>query len=144
MITLLELGITDGVSMSLVSTNVWKLGGGGTLNITCNVMYCNHQVHRDILITLYIVMIIIFASCCVGYSCFVIWYYRLVLVLNVRILSNWRSIGFQCSIDCQTFVSRWNILLLQMYTVMLLRASQYSRTTKWLWIVLAILKVRFL
>ena len=27
--------------------------GGDTLNITCNFLYCNHQVHRDFLITLY-------------------------------------------------------------------------------------------
>jgi len=27
--------------------------GGGHLNITCNFLYCNHQVHRDFLITLY-------------------------------------------------------------------------------------------
>jgi hypothetical protein len=27
--------------------------GGGHLNITCNFLYCNHQVHRDVLITLY-------------------------------------------------------------------------------------------
>jgi hypothetical protein len=26
---------------------------GNTLNITCNFLYCNHQVHRDVLITLY-------------------------------------------------------------------------------------------
>jgi hypothetical protein len=26
--------------------------GGGTLNIVCNFLYCNHQVHRDFLITL--------------------------------------------------------------------------------------------
>ena len=26
---------------------------GDTLNITCNFLYCNHQVHRDFLITLY-------------------------------------------------------------------------------------------
>jgi hypothetical protein len=26
--------------------------GGGYLNITCNFLYCNHQVHRDFLITL--------------------------------------------------------------------------------------------
>jgi hypothetical protein len=35
-----------------VSTNVWRLAGD-TLNITCNFLYCNHQVHRDVLITLY-------------------------------------------------------------------------------------------
>ena len=28
--------------------------GGVTLNITCNFLYCNYQVHRDVLITLYI------------------------------------------------------------------------------------------
>jgi hypothetical protein len=32
--------------------NVWRLAGD-TLNITCNFLYCNHQVHRDVLITLY-------------------------------------------------------------------------------------------
>ena len=36
-----------------VSINVWRLAGD-TLNITCNFLYCNHQVHRDFLITLYI------------------------------------------------------------------------------------------
>jgi hypothetical protein len=35
-----------------VSINVWRLAGG-TLNITCNFLYCNHQVNRDFLITLY-------------------------------------------------------------------------------------------
>jgi len=34
-----------------VSINVWRLAGD-TLNITCNFLYCNHQVHRDYLITL--------------------------------------------------------------------------------------------
>ena len=29
-----------------VSINVWSLAGD-TLNITCNFLYCNHQVHRD-------------------------------------------------------------------------------------------------
>jgi hypothetical protein len=38
-----------------VSINVWKFAGD-TLNITCNYLYCNHQVHRDFLITLYISM----------------------------------------------------------------------------------------
>jgi hypothetical protein len=37
-----------------VSINVWRLAGD-TLNINCNFLYCNHQVHRDFLITLYIV-----------------------------------------------------------------------------------------
>jgi len=36
-----------------VSINVWRLSGD-TLNITCNFLYCNHQVQRDFLITLYI------------------------------------------------------------------------------------------
>jgi hypothetical protein len=35
-----------------VSINVWRMAGD-TLNITCNFLYCNHQVHRDFLITLY-------------------------------------------------------------------------------------------
>jgi hypothetical protein len=51
MITLLELGITDVVSVSLVSI-FWRLARD-TLNITCNFLYFNHQVHRDFLITLY-------------------------------------------------------------------------------------------
>ena len=29
-----------------MSINVWRLAGD-TLNITCNFLYCNHQVHRD-------------------------------------------------------------------------------------------------
>jgi hypothetical protein len=45
MITKLELGITDGVSVSIVSINVWRLAGD-TLNITCNFLHCNHQVHK--------------------------------------------------------------------------------------------------
>jgi hypothetical protein len=36
-----------------LSINVWRLAGD-TLNITCNFLYCNHQVHKDILIILYI------------------------------------------------------------------------------------------
>jgi hypothetical protein len=44
--------ITDGVSLSLVLINVWRLAGD-TLNITCNFLFCNYQVHRDLLITLY-------------------------------------------------------------------------------------------
>jgi hypothetical protein len=35
-----------------VSINIWRLAGD-TLNITCIVLYCNHQVNRDFLITLY-------------------------------------------------------------------------------------------
>jgi len=35
-----------------VSINVWRLAGD-TLNITCNFLYCNHQVYRDFLITPY-------------------------------------------------------------------------------------------
>jgi hypothetical protein len=34
-----------------VSINVWRLAEG-TLNITCNFLCCNHQVHSDVLITL--------------------------------------------------------------------------------------------
>jgi hypothetical protein len=36
-----------------VSINVWRLVGD-TLNITCNFLYCNNQVHRDLFITLYL------------------------------------------------------------------------------------------
>jgi hypothetical protein len=39
--------------MSVVSIIVWRLAGD-TLNITYNFLYCNHQVHRDFLITLYV------------------------------------------------------------------------------------------
>jgi hypothetical protein len=52
MITYLELGITDGVSVRLVSIYVRRLTGD-TLNITCNFLHRN-QVHRDILVTLYL------------------------------------------------------------------------------------------
>jgi hypothetical protein len=36
-----------------VSINVWRLAGYAW-NISCNFLHCNHQVHRDFLITLYI------------------------------------------------------------------------------------------
>ena len=36
-----------------VSINVWR-PAGDTSNITCYFLYCNHKVHRDLLITLYI------------------------------------------------------------------------------------------
>jgi hypothetical protein len=35
-----------------VSINVCRLAGD-SLNITCKFLYCNHQVHRDFMITLY-------------------------------------------------------------------------------------------
>jgi hypothetical protein len=35
-----------------VSINVWRLAGD-TLNVTSDFLYCNHQVHRYFLITLY-------------------------------------------------------------------------------------------
>jgi hypothetical protein len=35
-----------------VSINIWRLAGD-IWNVTCNFLYCNHQVHRDFLITLY-------------------------------------------------------------------------------------------
>ena len=35
-----------------VSINVWRLTGD-TSNIICNFVYCNHQMHRVFLITLY-------------------------------------------------------------------------------------------
>jgi len=39
--------------------------GGGHLNITCNFLCCNHQVHRSFMITLYL------KKCrCVGLYCF--------------------------------------------------------------------------
>jgi hypothetical protein len=52
MITKLELRLSNGVSVRLVLINVWRLAGD-TLNITCNFLYCNHQVHRYVLNTLY-------------------------------------------------------------------------------------------
>jgi hypothetical protein len=36
-----------------VSINVWRLAGE-TLTITCKFLFCNHQVRRDFLITLYV------------------------------------------------------------------------------------------
>jgi hypothetical protein len=33
-----------------------ETGGGGTLNISSNFLYCDHQVHGDFLITLYILI----------------------------------------------------------------------------------------
>ena len=33
-------------------------GGHFVLYITCNILYCNHQVHRDFLITLYFFLLV--------------------------------------------------------------------------------------
>jgi hypothetical protein len=44
-----------------VSINVWRLAGD-TLNVTCNFLCCNHQVHRDFLITLYFVSLQFYPS----------------------------------------------------------------------------------
>jgi hypothetical protein len=52
MTTWLKLGITDGVSVSRVYTWPWR--SAASSQITCNFLYCNHQVHRDFYITLYI------------------------------------------------------------------------------------------
>jgi hypothetical protein len=52
-----------------VSINVWRLAGD-TLKITCNFLYCNHQVHRDVLITLYTTFIIY--SICVVFLKYII------------------------------------------------------------------------
>jgi hypothetical protein len=46
-----------------VSLSVWRLAGD-TLNITCNFLYCNHQVHTDFLINLYIHFKLCFSSLC--------------------------------------------------------------------------------
>jgi hypothetical protein len=59
MITYLESGIADGVSVSLVSPWPWRSSAkqsdraGDNLNVVFNFLYCNHQVHRNFLITLY-------------------------------------------------------------------------------------------
>jgi translation initiation factor IF-1 len=48
---IVRIRITDGVSVSLASrwriSNVWRLAGD-ILNITCNFVYCNLQVHRGV------------------------------------------------------------------------------------------------
>jgi hypothetical protein len=40
-----------------VSINVWRLAGDA-LNIACNFLCCNHQVHREFLITLYLCLLV--------------------------------------------------------------------------------------
>jgi hypothetical protein len=51
-----------------VSINIWRLGGGDTLNITCNFLYYNHQVHTDFMITLYLYIIFFWSEL------FIVWY----------------------------------------------------------------------
>jgi hypothetical protein len=49
-----------------VSINVWRLAGD-TLNVTCNFLYCNHQVHRDFLIILILAWrwrLLVVTACC--------------------------------------------------------------------------------
>ena len=50
-----------------VSLNVWRLAGD-TLNITCNFLYCNHQVHRGFLITLYLRNVLLKSDKYISYS----------------------------------------------------------------------------
>ena len=45
-----EHGLREHSSSCQWMSGDWQ---GDTLNITCNFLYCNHQVHRDFLITLY-------------------------------------------------------------------------------------------
>jgi hypothetical protein len=57
MITYLELGITNGVSVSLVSPLALAVGCQAvrlSQVVRHFILYCNHQVHRDFLITLYV------------------------------------------------------------------------------------------
>jgi hypothetical protein len=69
MITYLELGRRDGVSVSLVSKKIWRMAED-TLNITSNCLCYNYQMHTDFLITLYNVHNIIIPLCynCLQYS----------------------------------------------------------------------------
>ena len=63
-----------------VSINVCRLAGD-TLNITCNFRYCNHQEHRDFLITLYIYIYICVCVCvCVYIYIYIHIYMGLVLL----------------------------------------------------------------
>jgi hypothetical protein len=61
MITYVELGLTNEVGVSLVSPWPWR-SAGDTLNITCNFLYCNHRVHRDFFVTLYIAQFVNYNS----------------------------------------------------------------------------------
>jgi hypothetical protein len=59
MIMQLELQITDGGSVSLLPPRPSRRRVNkclDTLNITFNCLYCNHQVHRGVLIALYFVL----------------------------------------------------------------------------------------
>jgi hypothetical protein len=77
--------------VSLVSINVWRLAGD-TLNITCNFLYCNHQVHRDFLITLYLY----------PRDYFIVWKsgYFLKLSFDVACVLNFRSEKSGAEMNC--------------------------------------------
>jgi hypothetical protein len=71
-----------------VSINVWRLAGD-SLNITCNFLYCNRQVHGDLLIILYNEgSVHSVADCAMGaifrLSSFRFFLQRAYLTLNVR------------------------------------------------------------
>ena len=65
-----------------VSMNVWGLAGD-VLNITCNFLYCNHQVHRDFLVTLYFHVKIFSKTlfCCTGIKIIIIFWDKSLLFL---------------------------------------------------------------
>jgi hypothetical protein len=52
MLTYLELGITDGISVSLVSPWLWRSAAKQS-DWLWNFLFCNHQEHIYFLITLY-------------------------------------------------------------------------------------------
>jgi hypothetical protein len=61
-----------------VSINVWRLEGD-TLNITCDFLYCNHQVHRHFLIALYHRLVSTYTTECIICAS---------IFMNVKILQN--------------------------------------------------------
>jgi hypothetical protein len=68
----------------VVSINVWRLAGD-TLNITGNFLYCNHQVHRDFLITLYYAVL------------FYILYYIISHIIWSKSLEGMQGIRLSCT-----------------------------------------------
>jgi hypothetical protein len=57
MVMWLELGVTDAMQNTVFENTVQLvnkcLETGGDTSDNCNFLYCNYQVHRDFLITLY-------------------------------------------------------------------------------------------
>jgi hypothetical protein len=104
-----------------VSINAWRLEGD-TLNITCNFLYCNHQVHRDffifcvvlcIFVLFYVYFVVLCILCCSIILCcsmYILLFYVFCVVLCISVL-------FHVFLCCSMYF--WVVLCIFLFYVFL-------------------------